>query len=116
VISQSAPNPNGEIAIRILATTGGGTNGLLDIVLDGTPSEGGGVSLTGSKVTYGTPSQPSQYTGQLSALNGGVLQIATKDQSGRPVALTVNLNINGTKATGQVSAKAGRTASAGGEE
>jgi sulfoxide reductase heme-binding subunit YedZ len=115
-ISQSAPNPNGEIAIRILATTGGGTNGLLDIVLDGTPSEGGGVSLTGSKVTYGTPSQPNQYTGQLSALNGGVLQIATKDQSGRPVALTVNLNINGTKATGQVSAKAGRTASAGGEE
>jgi Ferric reductase like transmembrane component len=115
-ISQSAPNQNGDIAIRILATTGAGTNGILDIVLDGTPSDGGGVSLTGSKVTYGTPSQPNQYTGQLTALNGVVLQIATKDKTGRPVALTVNLNINGTKVTGQVSAKAGRAGSGGDAE
>jgi len=115
-VSQSAPNQNGEIAIRILATTGGGTNGQLDIVLDGTPTDGGGVSLTGSKVSYGTPSQPNQYTGQLIGLNGGVLQIATKDGRGRPVALTVNLNINGTKATGQLSASAGRAGSTGGEE
>jgi sulfoxide reductase heme-binding subunit YedZ len=105
-VTQSAPNQSGEIAIRVLATTGAGTNGVLDIVLDGTPS-GGGVSLTGSQVSYGTASQPQQYTGQLNALNGGVLQIATKDKSGQPMALTVTLNINGTKATGQVSAKAG---------
>jgi hypothetical protein len=117
-ISQSAPNQSGEIAIRILATTGGHTNGLLDIVLDGTPSDGGGggVSLTGSQVSYGTPSQPRQYTGQLSALNGGVLQIDTKDTSGNPVALTVNLTINGTKATGQVSAKAGTSGGGGLEQ
>jgi sulfoxide reductase heme-binding subunit YedZ len=115
-ISQSAPNQSGEIAIRILATTAGGTHGVLDIVLDGTPSDGGGVSLTGSKVSYGTLSQPKQYTGQLTALNGGVLQIDTKDKSGQPVALTVTLNINGTKATGQVSAKAGSAGGGGGEQ
>ena len=115
-ISQSTPNQNGEIAIRIHGTTGGGTNGLLDIVLDGTPTDGGGVSLTGSQVSYGTPSQPQEYTGQLTALNGGVLQISTKDKSGRPLALTVTLIINGTRVTGQVSAKAGRAGSAGGQE
>lgn len=112
-ISQSAPNQSGQIAIRVLATTTGGTNGRLDIVLDGTPSDGGGVSLSGSQVSYGTPSQPKQYTGQLSGLNGSVLQIDTKDTNGQPVALTVTLNINGAKVTGQVVAKAGSTQGGG---
>ena len=112
-ISQSAPNQSGQIAIRVLATTTGGTSGVLDIVLDGTPSDGGGVSLSGSQVSYGTPSQPKQYTGQLTALNGSVLQIDTKDKSGQPVALTVTLNINGTKVTGHVVAKTGSTQGGG---
>jgi sulfoxide reductase heme-binding subunit YedZ len=106
-VSQSAPNQSGQIAIRIHATTGASTNGVLDIVLDGTPSDGGGVSLTGSQVSYGTRSQPKQYTGQLTSLNGTVLQISTQDGSGKPLALSVTLNLNGTHATGQVSATAG---------
>jgi Ferric reductase like transmembrane component len=112
-VSQSAPNQNGEIAIRIHATTGGGTNGVLDIVLDGTPSSGGGVSLSGSQVSYGTASQPQQYTGQLTDLRGGVLEIATRDSSGRPVSLSVTVNINGTQATGRLVANAGRGGSTG---
>lgn len=106
-IAQSAPNQDGAIAIRIHGTTGAGTNGLLDIVLDGTPTEEGGVRLTGSQVSYGTQSQPGQFTGRLTSLNGGVLQIATRDKSGQQLALTVTLNINGARATGQVSAAAG---------
>jgi sulfoxide reductase heme-binding subunit YedZ len=106
-VSQSAPNQNGEIAIRIHATTGGGTNGVLDIVLDGTPSDAGGVSLTASQVSYGTASQPQQYTGQLTDLRGGVLQISTRDSSGRALTLAVTLNINGAQVTGQLSASAG---------
>jgi len=115
-IAQSAPNQDGAIAIRILGTTGSGTNGLLDIVLDGTPTGGGGVSLTGSQVSYGTPSQPKQFTGQLTSLNGGVLEIAMRDKNGRRLALSVTLNINGNQATGQVSARAGRPVSSDGEE
>jgi Ferric reductase like transmembrane component len=115
-IAQSAPNQDGAIAIRVHGTTGAGTNGLLDIVLDGTPSDGGGVTLTGSQVSYGTPSQPQEYTGQLTSLNGGVLEIATKDKSGRRLALTVTLNINGSRASGQVSAKTGRPPSQGGDQ
>jgi hypothetical protein len=115
-ITQSAPNQSGEIAIRVLATTGAGTNGVLNIVLDGTPSGGGGVSLTGSQVTYGTASQPQQYTGQLNGLNGSVLQIATKDKSGQPLALTVTLHINGAKATGQVSAQTGLAGTTGSQQ
>ncbi|MEP7194817.1 MAG: ferric reductase-like transmembrane domain-containing protein [Actinomycetota bacterium] len=115
-LAQSAPNQDGAIAIRVHGTTGAGTNGLLDIVLDGIPTDGGGVNLTGSKVSYGTPSNPSQYTGRLTGLNGGVLQIATRDKRGRLLALTVTLNINGTQATGQVSARAGRPPGSDGEE
>jgi hypothetical protein len=115
-LAQSAPNQDGAIAIRVHGTTGAGTNGLLDIVLDGTPTEGGGVSLSASKVSYGTPSHPNQYTGHLTGLNGGVLEIATRDKSGRRLALTVTLNINGTQATGQVSARAGRPAGSDGQE
>jgi len=115
-LAQSAPNQNGEIAIRIHGTTGAGTNGVLDIVLDGTPSDGGGVSLTRSQVSYGTPSQPSQYTGQVTGLSGGVLEIATKDSSGRPMALSVTVNINGAQVGGRVSAKAGRGESTDGQE
>ena len=106
-LSQSAPNQNGEIAIRIHATTGGGTNGVLDILLDGTPSNEGGVSLTASQVTYGTASQPQEYSGQLTDLRGGVLQISTRDSSGRALTLAVTLNINGAQVTGQLSATAG---------
>jgi sulfoxide reductase heme-binding subunit YedZ len=106
-VSQSAPNQNGEIAIRVYGTTGGGTGGVLDIVLDGTPTDGGGVSLTASQVSYGTTSQPRQYTGQITGLNGGVLQISARDLRGRPLALSVTLNINGARATGQLSASAG---------
>ena len=113
-ISQSAPNQSGQIAIRILASTAAGTNGVLNIVLDGTPSNGGGVTLTGSQVSYGTQSQPKQYTGQLTALNGAVLQIDTKDKNGQSLALTVTLNINSTKVTGQVAAKPGSSGSGGG--
>jgi sulfoxide reductase heme-binding subunit YedZ len=114
-IAQSTPNQSGEIAIRILATTGAGTNGMLEIVMDGTPSGRGGVSLSGSHVSYGTASNPQQFTGQLSSLNGNVLKIATQDQSGDPLALTVTLNVIGAKATGQVSAQAGLTGSKGGQ-
>jgi hypothetical protein len=114
-IAQSTPNRDGAIAIQIHGTTGAGTSGLIDIVLDGTPSDGGGVSLTGSQVSYGTPAQPRQYTGELTSLNGGVLQIATKDRSGHRLALTVTLNINGSQVTGQVSAKAGQPAAEGGD-
>jgi Ferric reductase like transmembrane component len=106
-VSQSAPNQNGDIAIRIHATTGGGTNGVLDIVLDGTPSGGGGLSLTASQVTYGTASQPQEYTGQLTDLRGSVLQISLRDRSGKALALAVTVNINGARVTGQVSASAG---------
>jgi len=115
-ITQSAPNQSGHIAIRVVATTSAGTNGVLDIVLDGTPTDGGGVSLTGSQVSYGTASQPQQYTGHLNGLHGSVLQIATKDKSGQPLALTVTLNINGAKATGQVSAKAGLAGTTGSQQ
>jgi hypothetical protein len=106
-VSQSAPNQNGDIAIRIHATTGGGTNGVLDIVLDGTPSGGGGLNLTASQVTYGTASQPQEYTGQLTDLRGGVMQISLRDSSGKPLSLAVTVNINGAQVTGQVSANAG---------
>ena len=112
-VSQSPPNANGEIAIRIHAATGAGTNGVLDIVLDGTPTDGGGVSLSGSQVSYGTPAQPQLYTGQLTNLSGGVLQIATRNKNGQPLALSVTLHINGTRATGQLSAATG---AAGGQE
>jgi Ferric reductase like transmembrane component len=106
-LSQSAPNQNGEIAIRIHASTGGRTNGVLDIVLDGTPSSNGGVSLTASQVTYGTASQPQEFSGQLTDLRGGVLQISTRDRSGQALTLAVTLNINGAQVTGELSATAG---------
>jgi hypothetical protein len=106
-VSQSAPNQNGEIAIRIHAATGGTTNGVLDIVLDGLPSGGGGVSLTGSQVSYGTASQQRQYTGQITNLSGNVLQITTRDKRGRQLALAVTLTLSGSRATGALSATAG---------
>ena len=112
-VSQSAPNQSGQIAIRIHATTGGSTNGVLDIVLEGTPNSGGGVSLNGSQVSYGTPSQPSQYTGQLTSLSGTLLQITTQNGSGQTLALSVTLNLNGAHATGQVSATATPAGSSG---
>ena len=64
-------------------------------------------------MSYGTPAQPQLYTGQLTNLSGGVLQIATRNKNGQPLALSVTLHINGARATGQLSAATG---AAGGQE
>lgn len=106
-VSQSAPNANGEIAIRLHAITSGGASGILDIVLNGMPTGSGGVSLTGSQVSYGTPSRPRQYTGKLTDLNGNVLHIAAQDGSSQQLALSVTVNITGSQVSGQLSAAAG---------
>lgn len=106
-VSQSAPNANGEIAIRLHAITSGGASGVLDIVLNGMPSSAGGVNLTGSHVSYGSAAEPSQFTGQLTDLRGDLLTISMRDRSGRVLALAVTVSINGAQLTGQLSAGAG---------
>lgn len=106
-VTQSAPNDSGEIAIRIHAITSGGARGVLDIVLDGLPTGSGGVSLTGSQVSYGPASRPRQYTGRLVDLRGNVLIIAAQDGGGQRLALSATVNISGSQVTGQLSASAG---------
>ncbi len=79
----------------------------LDIRLFGTAQPGGGLSMSSSRVTLGPPSDPAQYRGTITALQGTNLAATVSRSDGSALALTVQLQLDqsGGTATGTVSAQ-----------
>ena len=106
-LTQSDPNSNGEITVRIDATLTSGATGALVIDLIGQPLSGGGVLLASSQVGFGPVGQPSVYRGTVTALRGQRI-VATLRASGRPtIALTADVQVapSGNSVTGTVAAQ-----------
>jgi sulfoxide reductase heme-binding subunit YedZ len=74
--------------------------------LQGEPLEEGGLQMTSSSVTLGPSSDPSQYRGQVTALEGSTINAQVSDSSGRRLVLVARLQLNpdGGTASGTVSA------------
>ncbi len=93
--SQGGPNGNGLVSITLSGRFAGRQEGQLTIVLTGMPSEGGGVQLTGSTVTMGPLSQPGEYQGHVTALDGPIVQASLADSAGDPLSAVIRLQLSG---------------------
>jgi sulfoxide reductase heme-binding subunit YedZ len=115
-VSQSAPG-GGNAVIRIQTTAlpiGGGVRIPLDIIITGQADGNGGVTMSGSQVTFGPSASPRQYTGQLVSLNGTSMTARVRDSAGQLLLLAISLQPNGNSVTGTLQVSTARTSRAGG--
>lgn len=97
--AESRPDANGLISVAVTGLTRGGIDGELHLDLWGQPLDGGGVSMTASRVRFGPTSAPFEYAGRIVALNGQRIVASLRDASGRPLTLAVDLRIDAASGT-----------------
>ena len=117
-VSESSPAGSGNTVVRILTTASpaaGGSHAVLDIVISGQPDSNGGVAMSSSRVTFGPAATPSQYTGQLDALNGTSMSARVRDAAGHALQLSIGLQPNGDSVTGTVRVSSATSAGGGRE-
>jgi hypothetical protein len=92
-VHQSAPDQNGLVSVTISGRLSGTQSGLLTVVLNGQPTDDGGVNLTGSRVTLGPTGAPAEYQGQITQLSGGTLVADVTSQGGVSLIATISLQL-----------------------
>lgn len=105
---------SGSLAtVHIDTRLSGGASGTLNTTIMGPADSSGGVSLSESAVTLGSPSNPSLYHGRITSLAGSTFHARLSDARGHTVDLSVALQLDtgsGT-ASGSVVARRAGTAS-----
>jgi hypothetical protein len=99
----------GLVLVDISLTLHGQTLSHLRIRLSGQPIAGGGVQMTSSRVTLGPASNPDQYRGHVTALQGSDIAAGVSTGGGSTLSVVAQLQISpgpGT-ATGVVSVSPG---------
>ena len=100
--SESSSNTQGDTTINLSGTFNDGT---FRVALTGQPASGGGVQLTGSQVTLGPASAPSEYTGQVTNLNGDTIVAAVSGASGQSFNVTIQISsVHGRTLAGTIQA------------
>ena len=104
--SQSA---SGLAAVDLSLSFSGSSTGVADVLLEGQPLAGGGVSVSTSRVTVGTSASPRLYSGRVVQLDGGRIIARIHDASGSGGRLELSLNVNPQAAsvTGTINATKG---------
>ncbi len=74
---------------------------LLRIRIDGVPIDGGGVQMTSSGVSLGTSSDPRQYYGKVTGLQGTNIQATVRNGAGAGLSVLAQLQINPADGTAQ---------------
>ncbi|HEY5429982.1 MAG TPA: ferric reductase-like transmembrane domain-containing protein [Solirubrobacteraceae bacterium] len=97
--------PDGFVHVDLRLARAGQSLSALDIRIQGQPLGGGGVAMTSSVVTLGTPSDPTLYRGVVTGLNGGSID-AHVQTSHDALSLQAQLHIdpNAGAVTGTVTA------------
>jgi DMSO/TMAO reductase YedYZ heme-binding membrane subunit len=86
---------NGVVEVDIALTVANAQLGRLDVRIYGEPISGGGVQMTSSTVSAGTPSDPTLYTGAVTGLAGADVSARVSSADGHALALAVALRIGG---------------------
>ncbi len=89
-LSQSSSATTGQTTVMLQAVLSGGAKGSLTVALYG-QAVAGGVSLSSSSVSLGPSGAPSQYQGQVTALQGGALVASVTTGGGQAMRLDVQL-------------------------
>ena len=84
----------GLAEVDISLNVPGQTLSRLSIVLQGQALDGGGLQMSSSTVTLGPASDPSQYRGTVSSLEGTNVQATVRDSSGHTLNVTAALQID----------------------
>ena len=99
----SAP---GQATVTIVGT--GATSPVAyQVVITGPAGEGGGVRMTGSRVTFGPTGDTALYNGKVTSLSGTDIQATATDPKGDGVNLTLDLTIQGATVSGTLAATSG---------
>jgi hypothetical protein len=92
----------GLARVRIALTIPGQTLSRLKITLEGQPADGGGIQMTSSQVTLGTASDPTEYRGRVTGLDGTTIQAELRAPGNN--AVTVVAQVQSDPGTGAASA------------
>ena len=98
-LSTSAPDSGGLVTVALRVSLARGSKGLLNMILRGVPLDGGGVQMTGSRVTYGPRANPGAYSGEIVSLEGPRLDASVQDGRGNSLDLRLLLQIDSANQT-----------------
>ena len=84
---------SGLMLVDIALAVPGHELGKLDIRIEGPPVGGGGVEMVSSRVTLGPASNPDQYHGQATALEGTNIAAAVANDAGSRLTLVARLRV-----------------------
>lgn len=106
---------SGLVQVDLKLTVSGHALSALDIRLVGQPASGGGVAMTSSRVTVGTPSAPALYQGRVTGLEGTNIAAQVRCPQGS-LGLLAQLQIDPQSGavTGALSARPGARTEGGG--
>lgn len=96
----------GLTEVELALELSGSRSGVLHVRLSGPAAQDGGVQMTGSTVTLGSRSNPTQYRGRIVTLSGTRIAAVVSDSSRARLRLDINLQIDTSigRATGTVRA------------
>jgi hypothetical protein len=92
--SETGPDSNGLVTVGLSASAAGGAKGVLHVTLRGLPLQNGGVSMTGSSVSFGPRQAPQTYSGRIVSLEGSRLEAAVQDSAGASLNLVADLSLD----------------------
>jgi hypothetical protein len=101
---QEQTQRNGTTDITVDGTVTGGFDGDLHLELTGPATTSGGLRLQSGEISLGPPTDPTQWSGQVTSLRGSTVLAAVTDAAGDRAAVTVVLQLDprSDRATGTV--------------
>jgi methionine sulfoxide reductase heme-binding subunit len=93
----------GLSTVRLAMHFTGGAGGSAEVLLEGAPLEGGGVSVQRSQVTIGPRSEPTRYRGSVVSLDGGQLVARVSDRTGNSLRVEFRITLEQAKVRGSLS-------------
>ncbi len=93
------PLQPGVTRIELALVAAGQQLSALRIRIDGEPLAGGGVEMSGSRVTLGTPSDQVIYDGRILALRGTTITAVVRNEHGDRLEVLAELQINASSAS-----------------
>jgi hypothetical protein len=90
---RQSESSDGQAVVDLSMNVNGQRLNALDIRIIGQSLDGGGVQMTRSRVTLGSPADPTQYSGTITSLQGTNVAARLRDSSGSVLGLAAQLQL-----------------------
>jgi ferric reductase like protein len=102
-VIQGEDSSTGLSTVDLSMTISGGASGAADVRLEGTPLDGGGLSVQSSSVTVGPRTDPARYRGRVTSLDGTDVVAVVADAGGHNLRVHFRLALEGQNVRGTLS-------------